>query len=184
MAVTLLGAQPASAYMLRVRTLSRASFGQYKSFYVVPNAAPARLVRLVVHNMEKLSYQRVHKPNQSQFMLRISERRKRMRVREPEPLPYYGYAYGPFWGGPFWGPPWWGYPCCGYGPGFGWGFYGYSGYPESYRLVTVRVRVIRMIAISTRRNIPVWRGTAIARIRGRTPLWTIVWHLVNRFPII
>jgi len=176
----------AHAYILRAQILRRAPFGQYKDFYVIPHEAPRRLARLVTRSFETLSYRRVRSPEKAQFLLRITERSKVMRIREP--VPYSGFGYGLGYGyGPFWGPPWgwWGYPyCCGYGPGWGWGIYGPPAYVQTYRFVSRRVRVIRIVAINSHTNVPVWRGTIIARFHSRTSLWAMVWHLVNRFPIL
>lgn len=177
----------AHAYILRTQILRRAPFSQYKDFYVIPHEAPRRLVRLVAHSFETLSYRRVRSPDHAQFLLRIIERTKVMRFRQP--VPYYGYGLGYGYGGPFWGPPWgWGgYPfCCGYIPGWGWGWgvYGSPAYLQTYRFVSRRVRVIRIVAISSRTNVPVWRGTVITRFHSRTSLWAMIWHLVNRFPIM
>lgn len=177
--LALLVTYPASAFMLRSRILTHASFGQYKEFYVVPRGAPRRLINMVTHSFETLSYIPVRTPRRAQFILRVMERERRMRVRIPTPVYAYGaYGYGPY------GPPWWG--CCYYGPGWGWGW-GWYGPPvivPAYQTTVRWVRVISITAISARRNIPVWRATAVSRIHARTSQWSIVWHLVNRFPIL
>ena len=178
------GTGTANAYILRTQVLNRAPFGRYKNFYVAPSTASPRLVRLVTHTFETLSYERVRALKSAQFVLRISVQRKLMQFRQP--VPYYGAYYGyDFEDGDGWGGPWEGYPfCCAYGPSWEGGFYVSPAYAQAYRLVTRPVRVILIVATSGTGNIPVWRGTAITRIRNRAALWAIVWHLVNLFPIL
>ena len=156
----------AQAYVLRGRILSHADFGRYRAFYIAPRGVSSRLMRLMARSFETLSYKRVRDPEDAQFLLRIREEQKFLRVRVP--IPPYGYEYGMPWGPGFYGP--------------GWGWYDEGGI--GYRMVIRRVLIIRITAVSARRNVPVWRGLAITRIHRRTSLWAIIWHLVNYFPIL
>ena len=175
-------ALPAHAYIIRTKILQHAHFSSYKDFYLINQGVSPRLLRLVAHDYETLSYKRVSNPDEAQFFIRVSVRQKIIRMRVPVPYPTYGYGYGY---GPFWGPGWGPFPfCCVYGPAWGWGVYGYPAYGPAYRWIRRRVRIIAITAVSRRDNTPVWRGTAITRIRNRTALWAIVWRLVNTFPIL